>query len=69
MVGLLAAPGEDVCETGDGYDSYDVGALFLLGVFFSPGGTYWRMTAVLLDPAAGSSSCLSLSPEKRVNCF
>lgn len=65
--GLFAELGEDACETGDGYG--EVGGLFRLGVFFSLGGTYWRMMVVLLDPAAGSSSSLSLSPEKRVNCF
>lgn len=35
----------------------------------SPGGMYWRMMMSLAGDTPGPSSSLSLSPEKRVNCF
>lgn len=61
--------GEEVCETGDGYE---LAAVAVLGdlLYLPPGGTYCLMTILLLlDPAAGASSSFSLSPENRVNCF
>lgn len=70
------------CETGDGYEP-ETGLLLLLmlgaevvlvaalldGDERPPGGMYCRMMMSLLGDAPGPSSSLSLSPEKRVNCF
>jgi hypothetical protein len=70
MKGLLFRFGEEAWEeTGDGYELTAVEAL--ADFCLAPGGTYCLMMIFLLDPAAGasSSSSLSLSPEKRVNCF